>query len=87
MHCRSFSRGKRIAVGALIVIVRSCAAAVNVGPVPGGFAITKIELQTEGEVPGIDAAKFAEFTQAAKVQCPVSKALAAVEISLAARLL
>jgi len=62
-------------------------ATVNFGPVPGGFAITKIELQTEGEVPGIDAAKFAEFTQAAKVQCPVSKALAAVEISLAARLL
>ena len=63
------------------------AATVNFGPVAGGFAITKIELQTEGEVPGIDAAKFAEFTQAAKVQCPVSKALAAVEISLAARLL
>jgi osmotically inducible protein OsmC len=62
------------------------AATVNFGPVAGGFAITRIELQTEGEVPGIDAGKFEEVARAAKLQCPVSKALAAVEITLAARL-
>lgn len=61
-------------------------ATVNFGPVPGGFAITKIELVTEGEVPGIDAAAFEQVAQTAKVSCPVSKALAAVEISLVARL-
>lgn len=61
-------------------------ATVNFGPVPGGFAINKIELETEGEVPGIDAATFEKTAQTAKVQCPVSKALAAVEISLVARL-
>jgi lipoyl-dependent peroxiredoxin len=61
-------------------------ATVNFGPVPGGFAISKIELTTEGEVPGIDAATFERFAQAAKVSCPISKALAAVEISLVARL-
>ena len=63
------------------------AATVNFGPVPGGFAISKIELATEGEVPGIDAATFEKFAQTAKAQCPVSKALAAVEIGLSAKLL
>ena len=33
-------------------------AAVHINPVPGGFGITLIELETVGEVPGIDAAAF-----------------------------
>lgn len=61
-------------------------ATVNFGPVAGGFAISKIELETEGVVPGIDAATFEQMAQAAKKECPVSKALAAVEISLVATL-
>ena len=62
-------------------------ATVHFGPVPGGFAISRIELETEGQVPGIDAAIFEQVAQAAKTECPVSKALAAVEISLVAKLL
>jgi osmotically inducible protein OsmC len=62
-------------------------AKVHFGPVPGGFAITRIELATEGEVPGIDAATFEKTAAGAKENCPVSKALKAVEISLTARLL
>ncbi len=61
-------------------------AAVHFGPVTGGFAISRIELETEGQVPGIDAATFEQVAQAAKVECPVSKALAAVEVSLEAKL-
>ena len=41
-----------------------------------GFAITRIELDTEAKVPGIDNAKFQEFAENAKKGCPVSKALA-----------
>jgi osmotically inducible protein OsmC len=52
-----------------------------------GFAITHIELVTEAEVPGIDAAAFSGHAEAAKSYCPVSKALAAVDISLSAALL
>ena len=52
----------------------------------GGFAISYIELDTEGQVPGIDAATFEQVAQAAKVECPISKALAAVEVSLVAQL-
>ncbi|QQR72635.1 MAG: OsmC family protein [Holophagales bacterium] len=51
-----------------------------------GFAITKIELHCEAKVPGIDEAKFQELAGAAKVGCPVSKALAAIEIELHAKL-
>ena len=52
-----------------------------------GPTITKIELNTEAEVPGLDEATFAEKAAAAKQGCPVSKALASVEIELTARLL
>jgi lipoyl-dependent peroxiredoxin len=52
-----------------------------------GFAITHIGLVTEAEVPGIDADAFSVHAQAAKTGCPVSKALAAVDISVEARLL
>jgi osmotically inducible protein OsmC len=52
-----------------------------------GFAITHIGLVTEAEVPGIDADAFSVHAQAARSGCPVSKALAAVAISLEARLL
>lgn len=44
-----------------------------------GPAITKIKLEVNGIVPGIDAAKFEELAKEAKEKCPVSKALAAVE--------
>ena len=53
-----------------------------------GQGITRIELVTEGEVPGIDDAKFQEIATGAKENCPVSKALASVpEITLSAKLL
>jgi len=57
-------------------------AAVHINPVPGGFSITKIELETVGEVPGIDAAAFETAAAAAKAGCPLSKALASVDIHL-----
>ena len=52
----------------------------------GGWEITRVELSTEGEVPGIDQAAFAEHANTAKEICPVSKALAGVEITLNASL-
>jgi osmotically inducible protein OsmC len=39
---------------------------------PGGFKITKIHLDTEGSVPGIDQAAFAEAAEQTKKTCPVS---------------
>jgi osmotically inducible protein OsmC len=61
-------------------------ARVHIEKAGEGFAITRIELDTEGQVPGIDAAAFRESAEQAKAGCPVSKALAATPISLTARL-
>jgi osmotically inducible protein OsmC len=47
-----------------------------------GFAITRIDLATEGNVPGIDEATFKRLADDAKKNCPVSKALAATPITL-----
>ncbi len=51
-----------------------------------GFKITTMELVTEGNVPGIDKAKFQEIADGAKKGCPVSQALAGVNIKLSATL-
>lgn len=51
-----------------------------------GPKISLIELSTTGTVPGIDESIFNEFAEQAKKGCPVSQALAAVEIRLTARL-
>lgn len=51
-----------------------------------GFTITRIELDCEAKVPGIDDAAFQEQARTAKEKCPVSRALAGTEISLDARL-
>ncbi len=51
-----------------------------------GYVINRIELLTEAEVPDIDEEAFKEKAEAAKQNCPVSKALAGVEIGLRAKL-
>ena len=61
-------------------------ASVKLEAVAGGFAITGIELVMEAVVPGIEEAQFQAIAAEAKVGCPISKALAAVPISLVATL-
>src|SRR5690606_23696868 len=61
-------------------------ATVHVEQQGSGFAIPRIELKTEAKVPGIDEATFKEQAEAAKANCPVSKALAGTTIELAAKL-
>lgn len=51
-----------------------------------GTGITGSALTVEGKVPGIDAAKFEELAQKAKANCPVSKALGAINVTIEARL-
>ena len=61
-------------------------AKVHLEKVGEGFSITRIELVTEAQIPGIDNATFQTNAEAAKKGCPVSKALAAMEITLQAKL-
>lgn len=51
-----------------------------------GTGITESAITLVGTVPGIDAAKFAELAEKAKAECPVSKALEAIDVKLEARL-
>ena len=53
---------------------------IDAGTIKGSY------LTVEGRVPGIDAAKFEELAQKAKADCPVSKALGAITVTLDAKL-
>ncbi|WP_114313637.1 OsmC family protein [Thermus caldifontis] len=65
----------------------STEARVHLEMVEGKATITRIDLVTEAEVPGITPDRFQEIAQAAKEGCPVSRALGAVKaITLEARL-
>ena len=65
----------------------STTARVHLRQVDGAPTIAQIDLETQGRVPGIDQAQFADFANQAKEDCPVSRALAGVpEMTLAATL-
>jgi osmotically inducible protein OsmC len=53
-------------------------AKVHLGTSDAGPTITQIDLEVEGDVPGIDAANFQAQAEGAKKGCPVSRALAGV---------
>lgn len=61
-------------------------ARVRFGRQGEGYAISRIDLRTEAEVPGAGEDVFLEKAEAAKKDCAISKALAGVEINLEARL-
>jgi osmotically inducible protein OsmC len=61
-------------------------AAVHLEQAAGGFAIPRIVLTTRASIPGITPERFAAIATDAKQNCPVSKALAGVEITLDAAL-
>jgi lipoyl-dependent peroxiredoxin len=61
-------------------------ARVHFEKVEKGWTITRIELTTEGNVPGIDEATFKKIAEEAKKTCPVSRALAATQVDLNATL-
>jgi lipoyl-dependent peroxiredoxin len=59
---------------------------VSLAKQDNGFAITKSHLILQAEVPGIEESLFNELADQAKKNCPVSKALSAIEISMSATL-
>jgi lipoyl-dependent peroxiredoxin len=61
-------------------------AAVTLDKIGDGFSITRIDLDTSAEIPGIDDATFQQHAADAKQNCPVSKALAGTKIGLKATL-
>jgi osmotically inducible protein OsmC len=61
-------------------------ASVYLEKTESGFGVTRIHLETEGTVPGIDEATFQQHAETAKQTCPISKLLKAAEITLDAKL-
>jgi lipoyl-dependent peroxiredoxin len=62
-------------------------AKVHLGATDAGPTITRIDLEVEGEVPGIDQAAFQQHAEVAKKGCVVSRALGGVkDITLNAKL-
>ncbi|MDR7279972.1 OsmC family protein [Catenuloplanes atrovinosus] len=63
-------------------------AKVHMGQTDAGFSVTKIDLETTGDVPGIDESTFLKIAEEAKANCPISRLLApgVQEITLSAKL-
>jgi osmotically inducible protein OsmC len=51
-----------------------------------GWTITNIQLDVSGKVPGVSAEQFQTLADTAKKGCPISRALSATPISMAAKL-
>jgi osmotically inducible protein OsmC len=53
-------------------------AKAHLGFTDAGPTLTRIDIDTEGDVPGIDGASFQQHAEAAKARCLVSRALTGV---------
>ena len=81
--CYAMSLSNEVAKGGGTPRTLDVQADVGLGADPaGGFKLTGITLTVSGDVEGLDAAGFQAAAEAAKVGCPVSKALTGVEITL-----
>ncbi|MBV1852985.1 OsmC family protein [Catellatospora tritici] len=60
---------------------------VHLDKTDAGMTVTRIDLETTGNVPGIDEAEFQKLAEAAKAGCPISRLLSpGAEITLKATL-
>jgi osmotically inducible protein OsmC len=62
-------------------------ARIEMRNIDGAPTLTRVDLETEGQVTGIDSGQFQQYADEAKRTCPVSRALAGIpEMSLTAKL-
>jgi osmotically inducible protein OsmC len=85
--CFSMSLARRLSAEGYAPDLIHTEARVRLGRDGEGYAISRIDLRTEAEVPGVGEELFLEKADDAKRDCAVSKALAGVgEINLEAKL-
>ena len=85
--CFSMAFANMLATDGFTATSVDTTAAVTLDPgTPGGPTVTKIHLTNKSVVPNIDKAKFDEIAAKAKAGCPISRLLAAAEITLDAAL-
>lgn len=80
-HASCFSMALSSALAKAGTPANSLETSVEVDFQPGQ-GVTAIRIAVSGDVPGLSAADFATAAEGAKENCPISKALAAVPISL-----
>jgi osmotically inducible protein OsmC len=62
-------------------------AKVHMDKTDAGFSVTRIDLETQGDVPGVDESTFQKIAEDAKANCPISRLLSpGAEITLSAKL-
>ena len=84
--CFTMAFGNQLATGGHIADSIETTAAVTLEFIDGAPTVTKIHLTTNAKVPGIDQTKFDADAKFAKEHCPISRLLAAAEITLDAKL-
>jgi osmotically inducible protein OsmC len=85
--CFSMAFSKSLADAGFTPTSVETTANVHLDKGDAGFGVTRIELETVGDVPGIDAGTFQKLAEDAKANCPISRLLSpGAEISLTATL-
>jgi lipoyl-dependent peroxiredoxin len=85
--CFSMAFSKGLADAGFTPTSVDTTANVHLEPVDGAMTVTRIDLVTTGNVPGIDDATFQKIAEGAKANCPISRLLApGTEITLSATL-
>ncbi len=85
--CFSMAFSKALADAGFTPTSVETTAKVHLDKTDAGFSVTRIALETVGDVPGIDAADFQKIAEGAKENCPISRLLSpGAQISLNAAL-
>ena len=84
--CFSMALSNSLAMAGHVVTSVKTTAVVSANKTDAGFAVTGIKLVTRGVVPGLSAPEFQQFAEETKTGCIISKALAAVPMTLDAQL-
>jgi osmotically inducible protein OsmC len=85
--CFSMAFSKALADAGFSPTSVETTAKVHLDKTDAGFSVTRIDLDTAGDVPGIDEGTFQKIAEGAKENCPISRLLSpGAEITLTAKL-
>jgi osmotically inducible protein OsmC len=85
--CFSMALSKQLADAGATGVSVETTAKVHFDKTDAGMTVTRIDLETVGQAPGLDEAQFTKLAETAKENCPISRLLSpGAQISLTARL-
>ena len=85
--CFSMAFSKALADAGFTPTSVDTVAKVHMDKTDAGFSVTRIDLETQGDVPGVDDGTFQKIAEDAKANCPISRLLSpGADITLSAKL-